>query len=199
MIKGVTFLAAVCVTCQYGASGIELSGNVSVDDRNHAILSIRLKNESTSAICFEDWFPSRTEIVVDRWLVDSFIVKDEEGNAVSAPAPTIRADVGPTTTLNRRIYMLKKGEDAEALIDLSSWFRLESGAYTVSYLISTLPCDKYAEPESSLMSSSKLSYLAIADNLTVIKIMTSTSKYENLVFLKPVRFEVPEMRSDHDE
>ena len=174
----------------YGGD-VGISGSVSVNGQGHAILSLKLINDSETAVCFEDWFPSRTELVVDRWLVDSFIVKDEEGNDVRTPEPRIRSDVGPPT-LNRRVYMLKKGEDAEALIDLSSWYEFNPGSYTVSYLLSTLPCNKYADPESSLMSSGLLAYhLATADNLVVIRILTSVAKYENLVFLWPVQFQIP--------
>ena len=174
----------------YGG-GAEISGAVSVDDQGHAILSLKLTNDTETAICFEDWFPSRTEIVVDDWLVRSFIVKDAEGNDVDTLRPEKVYDLGPPT-LNRRVYMLKTSEDAEALIDLSSWYKLDTGSYSVSYLLSTLPCDKYADPESTLTSSEHLTYLAAADNLTVIKIMTRTAKDHDIVFLEPVRFAIPE-------
>ena len=176
---------------------VEIRGSVSVNDQGHAILSLRLVNDSETAICFEDWFPSRSEIVNDE-LVDSFIVKDPEGNDIETRQPRIIRDVGPTT-LNRRVYILKKGEDAEAMIDLSSWYKLDPGSYTVGYLFSTLPCDKYADQESRLLSSMKLKYLAMTDNLTVIRVMTRASKNQNLVYLESVRFEIPELHPDRDE
>jgi hypothetical protein len=181
----------------YGG-GAEISGAVSVDDQGHAILSLKLTNATETAICFEDWFPSRTEIVVDDWLVRSFIVKDAEGNDVDTLRPEKVYDLGPPT-LNRRVYMLKTGEDAEALIDLSSLYKLDPGSYTVGYLFSTLPCDKYADHESLLLSSMQLKYLATTDNLTVIRVMTRASKNQNLVYLESVRFEIPDSHPDRDE
>lgn len=191
MIKVSILLGLFLVAAEIGASGVTIAGNVSLDDRGHAVLSMKLTNESASAICFEDWFPSRAELVVDRWLVESFIVKDAEGRDVTIPEPRFRPDVIGPPTLNRRVYMLKKGEDAEALIDLSSWYKFSPGSYTVSYLFSTLPCDKYADPESWLTDSRSLAYLGTADNLMVIRIMTAVGEHQNLVFLRPVEFQIP--------
>ena len=169
---------------------MQLAGSVSIDDRGHAILSLSAANNSDTAVCFEHWFPDRIS-VIDVTYADMFVVRDAEGKDVQYISRIANVD---TDSANRQIFMLRKTETADARIDLSSLYALGTGSYSVSYFFSTLPCSKYAESDSFLTSPGNLKYLtdvARSDGLKAIAIILQISRNEDIVFLEPVRFEVP--------
>jgi hypothetical protein len=93
-------------------------------------------------------------------------------------------DLDPRT-LNRRVYMLRKGETAEALVDLSALYKLYPGSFLVRYFLSTLPCEVYARPNSSLTSSNNLAGLFLVEGR--IRQLGS----QNILTTGPVYFSIP--------
>jgi len=181
MTKTVTLIALLVTSSSVIEGGVQMMGSVVVNHQGHAMLSLKLQNDSDTAICFETWFPSR-DVMIDVMYTDSFILENADGTEVEYQSRI--ADLDPTS-VNRRVYLLKEGENAQALIDLSALYRLDHGSYTVSYLLSTLPCAIYGKQDSYLTSSNNLKYLQITDNLAI------ASDIENVVILEPIHFDVP--------
>ena len=159
---------------------VQLTGEVEVDNQGSVMLSLTLRNDSDSAICFEDWFPLR-HTAIDVTYADLFVVTDADGDAVRYQSKI--ADVDPKAA-NRQVYMLRVGEVAEALVNLSSLCELGKGSFTVTYLLSALPCSEYAKQNAYLTSPNNLKHLFLSDKLELV------SEVESIVVLKPISFDV---------
>lgn len=181
MTKITTLIALLVASSSVIEGSVKLTGSVVVNHQGHAILSLELQNDSDTAVCFDGWFPFRA-VMVDVTYADSFILENANGAEVEYQSRIADLD---TTSANRRVYMLKEGKIAQALIDLSALYKLDHGSYSVSYLVSTLPCDIYGEPDSYLTSSNNLKYLQVTDNLAIV------SALENIARLDPIHFDIP--------
>ena len=170
------FLMPSCATTKE----VRLEGEVSHDGKNDILLSLELSNDTGESICFESWFVSR-ETVVETMFEDSFIVVRDDGSFAPYQSNIARRD--PRSS-NRTVFLLKDGEQANAVVNLSKLYELESGAYTVSYLLAVMSCSDYLYPDSRITPSNNLKYLfTIGRSLDI-------PAPEKIVELSPIEFEV---------
>jgi hypothetical protein len=164
---------------------VELTGSVTMSERGNAILSLRLDNRTESPICLKDWYRNRIS-VIEKTYSDYFIVKDENGAHAKSQSSMVTVMAGSE---NRRVYLVRQGESAEALINLSSLYRLDSGSWSVSLLISTVRCDVYAEREVDLKHPGLLKYMYLNRSKDFF---ADFVQGQDILVLEPVRFEIPD-------